>query len=189
MAILLNIKKVKILWLTGLCDWILFLRDNLVLMNHLFLDPKKSSFVTKLTLAFTLRQLWNRPFSNTMSLTRPSVSCINWSKFSFLSMWDIVSTELLWTYSIQVSKNTTTKKQTAKASNTTNKKEKNEKGNNLWHITNGLFQAQMVSGDKKRALRANICMLTFPMHWPRAWKRLVPFLKIIVFKYCNTSIE
>ena len=65
-------------------------------------------------------------------------------------MWDNVSTELLWTLSIQVSKNTTTKKQTAKASNTTNKKEKNEKGNNLWHITNGLFQPQMVSGDKKK---------------------------------------
>ena len=49
-------------------------------------------------------------------------------------MWDIVSTELLLTLSIQVSKNTTTKKQTARASNTTNKKEKNEKGNNFWYI-------------------------------------------------------
>ena len=28
----------------------------------------------------------------------------------------------------------------------------------------GLFQAQMVSGDKKRALKAAICMLTFPLH-------------------------
>ena len=161
----------------------------LVIICHINPATSLVSFVLKVTLAFTLRQLWNRPFSNTMSLKRPSVSCINWSKFSFLSMWDNVSTELLWTLSIQVSKNTTTKKQTAKASNTTNKKEKNEKGNNLWHTTYGLFQAQMVSGDKKRALRANICMLTFPMHWPRAWKRLVPFLKIIVFKYCNTSIE
>ena len=161
----------------------------LVIICHINPATSLVSFVLKVTLAFTLRQLWNRPFSNTMSLKRPSVSCINWSKFSFLSMWDIVSTELLLTLSIQVSKNTTTKKQTAKASNKTNKKEKNEKGNNLWHITYGLFQAQMVSGDKKRALRANICMLTFPMHWPRAWKRLVPFLKIIFFKYCNTSIE
>ena len=57
-------------------------------------------------------------------------------------MWDIVSTELLWTLSIQVSKNT--KKQTAKASNTTNKMEKNEKGNNFCDIVYGLFQAQMV---------------------------------------------
>ena len=55
-------------------------------------------------------------------------------------MWDIVSTEFLWTSSIQVSKNTTTKKQTAKASNTTNKKGKNEKGN-FWYVTYGLFQA------------------------------------------------
>ena len=83
-------------------------------------------------------------------------------------MWDIVSTEFLWTSSIQVSKNTTTKKQTAKASNATNKKEKNEKGNNFWYVTYGLFQAQLVSGDKKRALKAVICMLTFPLHWPRA---------------------
>ena len=52
----------------------------------------------------------------------------------FLNMWDIVSTEFLWTLSIQVSKNTTTKKQTARASNTTNKKEINEKGNNFWYI-------------------------------------------------------
>ena len=59
-------------------------------------------------------------------------------------MWDIVSTELLWTLSIQVSKNTTSKKQTAKASNTTNKMEKNEKGNNFCDIVYGLFQAQMV---------------------------------------------
>ena len=153
----------------------------LVIICHINPATSLVSFVLKVTLAFTLRQLWNRPFSNTMSLKRPSVSCINWSKFSFLSMWDIVSTELLLTLSIQVSKNTTTKKQTAKASNKTNKKEKNEKGNNLWHITYGLFQAQMVSGDKKRALRANICMLTFPMHWPRAWKRLVPFLKNYIF--------
>ena len=51
----------------------------------------------------------------------------------FLNMWDIVSTEFLWTLSIQVSKSTTTKKQTARASNTTNKKEKNEKGN-FWYI-------------------------------------------------------
>ena len=28
----------------------------------------------------------------------------------------------------------------------------------------GLFQAQLVSGDKKRALKAAICMLTFPLH-------------------------
>ena len=153
----------------------------LVIICHINPATSLVSFVLKVTLAFTLRQLWNRPFSNTMSLKRPPVSCINWSKFSFLSMWDIVSTELLLTLSIQVSKNTTTKKQTAKASNKTNKKEKNEKGNNLWHITYGLFQAQMVSGDKKRALRANICMLTFPMHWPRAWKRLVPFLKNYIF--------
>ena len=39
--------------------------------------------------------------------------------FYFLSMWDIVSTEFLWTSSIQVSKNTTTKNQTAGASNKT----------------------------------------------------------------------
>ena len=147
----------------------------LVIICHINPATSLVSFVLKVTLAFTLRQLWNGLFSNTMSLTRPSMSCIK--VVFFLNMWDIVSTEFLWTLSIQVSKNTTTKKQTAKASNTTNKKEKNEKGNNLWHITNGLFQAQMVSGDKKRALRANICMLTFPMHWPRAWKRLVPFLK------------
>ena len=56
-------------------------------------------------------------------------------------MWDIVSTELLLTLSIQVSKNTTTKKQTARASNTTNKMEKNEKGNNFSYIVYGLFQA------------------------------------------------
>ena len=160
----------------------------LVIICHINPATSLVSFVLKVTLAFTLRQLWNRPFSNTMSLKRPSVSCINWSKFSFLSMWDNVSTELLWTLSIQVSKNTTTKKQTSRASNTTNKKEKNEKGN-FWHITYGLFQAQMVSGDKKRVLRVNICMLTFPLHWLRTWKRLVPFLKI-VFKYrCNTSME
>ena len=103
----------------------------LVIICHINPATSLVSFVLKVTLAFTLRQLWNRPFSNTMSLKRPSVSCINWSKFSFLSMWDNVSTELLWTLSIQVSKNTTTKKQTAKASNTTNKKEKNEKGNNF----------------------------------------------------------
>ena len=52
----------------------------------------------------------------------------------FLNMWDIVGTEFLWTLSIQVSKNTTTKKQTARDSNTTNKKEKNEKGNNFLYI-------------------------------------------------------
>ena len=51
----------------------------------------------------------------------------------FLNTWDIVSTEFLWTLSIQVSKNTTTKKQTARASNATNKKEQNEKGN-FWYI-------------------------------------------------------
>ena len=90
-------------------------------------------------------------------------------------MWDIVSTELLLTLSIQVSKNTTTKKQTARASNTTNKMEKNEKGNNFSYIVYGLFQAQMVSGDKKRALKVAICMLTFPIHWLKAWQRLVPF--------------
>ena len=28
----------------------------------------------------------------------------------------------------------------------------------------GLFQAQLVSGDKKRALKAAICMVTFPLH-------------------------
>ena len=92
-------------------------------------------------------------------------------------MWDIVSTELLLTLSIQVSKNTTTKKQTARASNTTNKMEKNEKGNNFSYIVYGLFQAQMVSGDKKRALKVAICMLTFLIHWLKAWQRLVPFFK------------
>ena len=135
------------------------------------------SFLIKLTLAFTLKQPWNALFSNAVSLTRPSVSCISWSKFSFLSMWDIVSTEFLWTLSIQVSKNTTTKKQTARASNTTNKMEKNEKGNTFCYIVYGLFQAQMVSGDKKRALKVAICMLTFPIHWLKAWQRLVPFFK------------
>ena len=106
-------------------------------------------------------------------------------------MWDIVSTELLLTLSIQVSKNTTTKKQTARASNTTNKMEKNEKGNNFSYIVYGLFQAQMVSGDKKRALKVAICMLTFPIHWLRAWQRLVPFFKnyIMVIKYSSVIIQ
>ena len=139
----------------------------LVIICYTNLARSLVSFLIKLTLAFTLKQPWNALFSNAVSLTRPSVSCISWSKFSFLSMWDTVSTELLWTSSIQVSKNTTTKKQTAKASNTTNKKGKNEKGN-FWYVTYGLFQAQLVSGDKKRALKAVICMLTFPLHWPRA---------------------
>ena len=58
-----------------------------------------------------------------------------------------MSTEFLWTLSIQVSKNTTTKKQTARASNTTNKKEKNKKGKNFWHITKGLSQAQWKQKD------------------------------------------
>ena len=48
-------------------------------------------------------------------------------------MWDIVSTEFLWTLSIQVSKNTTTKKQTVGASNTANEKDKIGKGNNFWY--------------------------------------------------------
>ena len=105
-------------------------------------------------------------------------------------MWDIVSTELLLTLSIQVSKNTTTKKQTARASNTTNKMEKNEKGNNFSYIVYGLFQAQMVSGDKKRALKVAICMLTFPIHWLKAWQRLVPFFfKIMVIKYSTVIIQ
>ena len=49
-------------------------------------------------------------------------------------MWDIVITELLWILSVQVSKKTTAKKQIARASNETSKKEKNKKGNNFWYI-------------------------------------------------------
>ena len=101
-------------------------------------------------------------------------------------MWDIVSTEFLWTSSIQVSKNTTTKKQTAKASNATNKKGKKEKGN-FWYVTYGLFQAQLVSGDKKRALKAVICTLTFPL--TKSLEKASSFFKNYIFKYCNTSME
>ena len=67
-----------------------------------------------------------------MSLTRPLVSYTN--LVFFLSLWDIVSTELLWTLSLQVSKNTTTEKKKARAATKTNKKEKNEKGKNFWYI-------------------------------------------------------
>ena len=45
----------------------------------------------------------------------------------------------------------------------------------------GLSHAQLVSGDKKRALKAVICLLTFPMHWVKAQQfRLVPFGKKIM---------
>ena len=43
------------------------------------------------------------------------------------------------------------------------KKEKNEKAKIFDTFLYGLSQAQMVSGDKKKALKAVICLLTFFM--------------------------
>ena len=109
--------------------------------------------------------------------------------FFFWSMWDIVSTEFLWVLSVQVSKKTTTKKQTARASNKTNKRRRMKKGTAYDTFLYGLSQAQMVSGDKKRVLRAVVYMLSLPMHWERAWQRLILFLKIMVIPKYFSGID
>ena len=87
----------------------------------------------KVNLAFTNKQPWNGLFLNT-NKPHKTLNELYQLVFFFLSMWDIVITELLWTLSVQVSKKTTTKMQTARASNETSKKEKNKKGNNFWYI-------------------------------------------------------
>ena len=57
------------------------------LSNNLLYEPCQVScvFCDKANLAFTLKQPWNGLFSNTTSLTRPSMSCIK--LVFFLNMW------------------------------------------------------------------------------------------------------